>query len=247
MTAELFNVVFRGDIAPGQSLAEVQARFAQLFKLSPEKVAAYFSGRPVALKKACDRATAEKFIQALSQIGCQAKLDPVENTAPVVAPAAPKAVAPEAPAAPAALATAVSAESAGEATPAGDAVEAKQIDISHLSLVKRNPFSTDDEEPLEPPRMVVAPALDLSKLAVEPLSEQWLESEREIPELTLDLSAISLDQLGADLLRPDEVPVVVPVTVDVSALDLAAAGSDLGELLAPPPPPAPDTSHLSLN
>ena len=57
MADELFNVVFRGDIVSGHNLADVKARFAQLFKTDIAKVENFFAGRPVVLKANCDRAT----------------------------------------------------------------------------------------------------------------------------------------------------------------------------------------------
>lgn len=263
MAEQAVNVIFRGDIVLGQNLVEVKARFAQLFKLTPDKVDTYFSGRPVALKKSCDQATAEKFKQALQQIGCLVQIKPVEAETAAQAPAQSPvaqavatqvtdnqsmanqaAVAP----APAPVASAAAIQEPAVAKPTAAPVEAPAaIDTSHLSLVKRNPFSTEDEEPLEPARVVTPPALDLSNYALEPVSDDWLEPARDVPELELDLSAISLDQVGADLLKPNELPQVTAVVVDVSGISIAAPGEDLGELAKPAAPPAPDTSHLSLN
>lgn len=266
MAEQAVNVIFRGDIVLGQNLADVKARFAQLFKLPPEKLDAYFSGRPVALKKACDPATAEKFKQALNQIGCLVQIKPAdEQTVASPAPAkpaasaaapAPQTATPEAATPPASVsvasnsaapapAVAASAATQGQAA-AADSAE-RIIDISHLSLVKRNPFSDEPEEPLEPARVVTPPVMDLSKYAVEGLHDGWLEAARDVPELDLDLSGIAVDELGADLLKPDEIPVVAPVVVDVSGISVASPGEDLGEIVKPAPPAAPDTSHLSLN
>lgn len=261
MAEQAVNVIFRGDIVLGQNLVEVKARFAQLFKLTPDKVDTYFSGRPVALKKACDPATAEKFKQALQHIGCLVQIKPVEvdaaaNQAAATKPAAPAAPAPApkaaAPVAPVAAQAApqapVSAASQAQSnTQAATTEQVSEIDISHLSLVKRNPFSDEAEEPLEPARVVTPPVLDLSNYALEPVSDDWLEAARDVPELQLDLSGMTMDQVGADLLRPEEVPVVAPVIVDVSSISIAQAGVDLGEIAKPAAPPAPDTSHLSLN
>lgn len=258
MAEQAVNVIFRGDIVLGQNLAEVKARFAQLFKLTPDKVDAYFSGRPVALKKACDQATAEKFKQALQQIGCLVQIKPVDDGAAAKPVATPAAQTPAAEAASAATGASPAAPVAAEPVANSSVAQAIDqsasaqpvaavIDISHLSLVKRNPFSTEDEEPLEPPRVITPPNLDLSQYALEPVSDDWLEAARDVPELQLDLSAISLDEVGADLLHPDEVPVVEPVVVDVSGISIAATGADLGQILQPEPPPAPDTSHLSCN
>lgn len=250
MAEQAMNVIFRGDIVLGHNLAEVKARFAQLFKLPPEKLDTYFSGRPVALKKSCDLVTAEKFKQALTQIGCIVQIKPADEAQaqqPVAKPTAAGPNAAKQAAAPAKTDTNTSA--AAPFLPNADAQQPveRAIDISHLSLVKRNPFSDEAEEPLEPPRTVVPPVLDLSKYALEPASDEWLEAARDVPELELDLSGFNIEEVGADLLKPDEIPLVEPVVVDVSAISVAEPGADLGELDKPAPPPAPDTSHLSLN
>lgn len=269
MADELFNVIFRGDVLPGQNLAEVKARFAQLFKMDVAKAESFFSGKPVVLKPNCDRATADKFKAVLEQAGAMVEIRTVAPAQPVAAPPAPKPA--SAPAAPAPTASAVvstsapvSAATAATATTAtadpwslsavgsnllkpGEtpAVTPANIDTSHISLVKRNPFSTEDEEPLEPPRRVEAPKLDLSGLQLAAVGETLVEGEAFVP-LELDLSALVLDEVGADVLRPEERREFVPANVDTSSMNLAAPGGDLGQIKPPPAPPAPSTDHLSI-
>lgn len=57
--------------------------------------------------------------------------------------------------------------------------------------------------------------------------------------------SLRLDPPGADVLRPEERAVVTPVEIDTSGLSTAAPGERLSAESAPPPP-APDTSHLTL-
>ena len=45
-----FDIVFRGDIAPGQVLPQVKQRLAALFKRELAQIEPLFSGAPVALK-----------------------------------------------------------------------------------------------------------------------------------------------------------------------------------------------------
>lgn len=257
MAEELFHVVFRGDIADGFALQDVKARFAQLFKLDPSRVDPYFSGKPTALKKDCDRATADKFRAALQQIGAVAE---VRSATPVTAPAAaaPSAAAVTAPPAPApvpapAAKPAVAVDPWSLSPQGGNLVRPDeiaaaapvQVSIDHISVVKRNPFAADAEPPLEADRVVVAPALDLSAYEVASAGAALAEYETFVP-LDLDLSALSLDAPGADLLRADEQLPQASVEVDISDLSLAPPGGDLGQIAPPAAPPPPSTDHLSI-
>ncbi len=276
MADELFNVVFRGDIVSGHNLADVKARFAQLFKTDIAKVENFFAGRPVVLKANCDRATGDKFRTVLEQAGAIVEIRPV---APPAAVPAPAAAIPPAAAAPAASAAAAkpapppvpqSAAPAPRPTPASTPAapvdpwslspegsdllrpgevaqpEAVKVDISHIALVKRNPFSTDAEEPLEADRSVPPPALDLSGLELGEVGETLVEFKEFVPR-AIDLSELSLDAPGADVLREDERRVFVPANVDTSGMDIAPPGGDLGQIKPPPAPPAPSTDHISVS
>jgi hypothetical protein len=50
---------------------------------------------------------------------------------------------------------------------------------------------------------------------------------------------------GSDVLRPDERPAEVSADIDTSGMEVMATGVDLSDGAAAPPP-APDTSHLSM-
>ena len=61
-------------------------------------------------------------------------------------------------------------------------------------------------------------------------------------------SRFALSAAGADLLAPDERRDFTPVDVPTDHLSLAFPGQDLGsDDPAAPPPPAPDTAHLTLD
>lgn len=75
-TAEpLFDVVFHGEILDGFELENVKASFAQLFKLSMEKVEQIFASSRVVLKPNINEPTAEKFQRALQGVGAQVSLE----------------------------------------------------------------------------------------------------------------------------------------------------------------------------
>jgi hypothetical protein len=76
-----FDILFRGDIAPGKSIDQVKARVAESFKLDEAAVNQLFSGAVVSLKRNIDRATAERIFQRLSDAGALANIVP-NNTVP---------------------------------------------------------------------------------------------------------------------------------------------------------------------
>lgn len=248
MADELFNVIFRGDVVPGFQLADVKVRFAQLFKMDPAKVEGFFTGKPVILKANCDRATGDKFKAALEQAGAIVQ---VKNATPQVTAPAPMA---PAPAAVPKSATAAPVVDPWSLSPAGGELlrpdevlhaEPVTVDISSISLVKRNPFAMDAEEPLEAERSVSPPSLDLSGLQIAAVGETLVEFEEFVPR-AIDLSEFSLDEPGADVLREDERQTFVPADVDTSGMDIAPPGGDLGQIKPPPAPPAPSTEHISV-
>lgn len=264
----LYNVIFRGDIVTGHKLPDVKARFAQLFKVEPAKVEGFFAGKPVVLKANCDQATAAKFKAVLEQAGALVEVRSVAPPAPVPAPApqaaapapaqtvsaspqttpAPQAASVQAPASAAEPAASWSLAASGSDLLRPNEIQQAapvQVDISNISIVKRNLFSADAEEPLEAARDVVPPKLDLSSLQLAAVGETLVEFQEFVPR-NIDLSKLSLDAPGADVLREDERPVVVPVKVDTSGMDIAPPGGDLGQIKPPPVPPAPSTDHISI-
>jgi hypothetical protein len=272
MADELFNVVFRGEILPGHSLVDVKARFAQLFKMDAAKAEGFFGGKPLVLKANCDRATADKFKTVLEQAGALVEVRPAaaQQVAPQAAAPARPAVAPAS--APTASPAGVSPAPASTATPAATpaATSAPQdpwslsaaganllrpnenkapapveIDTSHLKIVKPKLFSSDPEEPLEPPRPVVQSNVNVSAYQLAAVGEDLVPQQAFVPR-DIDLSQLSLDTVGADVLREDERQTFVPANIDTSGVDIAPAGSDMGQVKPPPAPPAPSTDHIAL-
>lgn len=75
-TGATFDILFRGDITPGNSVGQVKARVAKSFKLDEAAVNQLFSGAVVSLKRNIDRATAERIYQRLSDAGAMANIVP---------------------------------------------------------------------------------------------------------------------------------------------------------------------------
>lgn len=85
MSDQQFDVFFRGDIVAGQAVVEVKERLAGLFKLEAVQVEQLFSGRPTAIRRNLDEASAKQYEQALLKIGAVAELRPAKaEEAPAV-------------------------------------------------------------------------------------------------------------------------------------------------------------------
>ncbi|AMX01893.1 hypothetical protein [Microbulbifer thermotolerans] len=101
-----FSLIFRGDLVPGFTVADVKANFARLFKAGPGAVEKLFSGRPVAIKKGLSKAQAEQLQATLAKVGAQTALKaegggetpaapaPREETQPQPAPGPEWSIAP---------------------------------------------------------------------------------------------------------------------------------------------------------
>lgn len=85
MSDQQFDVFFRGDIVAGQAVVEVKERLGGLFKLEAAQVDQLFSGRPTAIRRNLDEASAKQYEQALLKIGAVAELRPAKaEEAPAV-------------------------------------------------------------------------------------------------------------------------------------------------------------------
>ena len=77
--ADRFDLLFRGDIAPGNRLDEVKRRVAERFKLDTAAADQLFSGSVMRMKRGVDKVTAERILQQLTDVGAIATI--VANTA----------------------------------------------------------------------------------------------------------------------------------------------------------------------
>lgn len=134
------------------------------------------------------------------------------------------------------------------AAPGGDLVSADElprpqpvaVDVSHLSAAPANSGSLADVLPPPPPP---PPAPDTSGFALDAPGVD-LAPSRDLPQLELDLSALSLAEAGVDLREGMEAG--LPLPIPEGDFDLAPPGADIETLPRKPPPPPPDTSHLHI-
>lgn len=171
MSDQLFDVFFRGDIVAGQAVVEVKERLANLFKLEVAQVDQLFSGRPAAIRRNLDEASARKYEQALLKIGAVAELRPakVEEAPAAQAVAKTSAVGSpdESPVEPANTDGGLSLAPAGSDVLRPDEranVEATEVDVSALALEPGGGELLRDEEK----RSVEATQVNTSHLEVLP-------------------------------------------------------------------------------
>lgn len=238
MSAEEFDIIFRGDIVLGHQLAEVKQRLQQLFKSDAERIDALFSGRPVPLKRNLDRATAEKYRDVLLKAGAQTDIRPAGSVGanPVARPERPAVRKP-----------------VWSLAPAGSYLLAPterrvftplNLDVSGLTL---RPVGTPLLDTSEQAPTPVAPVLnaefDLAEVGADLLSP---EDRPALPLVGYEAGDWDLAEVGSDLLTEAERPPVAAPAIAVGDYGLAPAGSDLGQIKPQVKPVAPDISRLSL-
>ncbi|SDW94028.1 hypothetical protein [Marinobacter mobilis] len=190
----MFQLVFKGECAPGTDLDAVRTNARALFKASLEQVDKMFSGQRVVIRNKLDEAQAEKYRQVLLKHGMVAHIEPMAT-----APSAPAPQPGPAAAAPQPQASAASHSDAAEsATAEGVAVEPGD----------RLPVAGDKVDTI------------------------------------LSGTGLSLDPVGVTLAESEDVE--APMFEHLDDWTVAPAGSDIGVERDLPPPPVPDTSHLSL-
>ncbi|SHF06021.1 Ribosomal protein L7/L12 C-terminal domain-containing protein [Microbulbifer donghaiensis] len=94
MSQPTYSLIFRGDLVPGFTAADVKAHLARLFKAGPETIDKLFNGRPLAIKKGLAKAQAEQLQATLAKLGAQVvlKAEGEVDAPPAPAPQADEAV-----------------------------------------------------------------------------------------------------------------------------------------------------------
>lgn len=236
MSDNQHTVYFEGNIADGFSIGQVKKNLAKLFKSDSDRIGQLFGGERVALKKNIDLATAKKYHSVLLNAGALVTIC-AANDEPVAANDAEQQAQEQQP------------EFSWSLAPIGSLLlRAKEkviqtvvnIDISHLSLA-----SVFAAEKTKAPEEVAVP--DTSHLSVAPVGEPLVESRKEETELTLDLSALSIDPPGTQL-GSSESDAIQELQLDLSQYTLLEPGEETTVVRQPqaPTPEPPDVSHLEL-
>lgn len=229
--AELFNVVFAGEIAGRADPAVVRANVGKLFNASEAVLDKLFSGQPVAIKKMVDRATAMQLRARLKQVGAEARIVQVdEQGRPLAAPApaSPAAAAP----APARATAPSSAPAPGAApsvrptpapAPSGPAAAPAAAGSMASRLQAMAASAPAAPSPAPAAAGAAAPAGDWG---IKPVGTR-LSDPPPPPPPAPDTSALSLAKASGNLVAPEELPRPAPVQVDISGLSMAAAGTEV--------------------
>lgn len=72
--SEQYDVVFKGELLDGFVADAAQSAFAKAFKVAPEKVNFFFTGKAHTLCKAVDEQTAQRYKNTLAGFGCAVEL-----------------------------------------------------------------------------------------------------------------------------------------------------------------------------
>lgn len=76
MSEQHFEVVFRGDVEPGRSVAEVKEGLSKLFNTETSRIDQMFSGKPVVIKANIDEQTALHYQVSLKKVGALVDVRP---------------------------------------------------------------------------------------------------------------------------------------------------------------------------
>jgi len=74
MSQDKYRVIFKGEIQEGASPDDVKTKLAKILKLSDEKAAKLFSGKPIVIKKNVSQETCNKIKTALNKAGAKCKV-----------------------------------------------------------------------------------------------------------------------------------------------------------------------------
>ncbi|KAF0867174.1 DUF805 domain-containing protein [Pseudomonas sp. LD120] len=76
MSETRYKIVFDGTLLPGVEKSTAQLNLAELFKSDTAAVERLFSGQPVELKRDLSQADAQRYLQALTNAGIDARVEP---------------------------------------------------------------------------------------------------------------------------------------------------------------------------
>ncbi|MEM7077385.1 MAG: hypothetical protein AAF513_02040 [Pseudomonadota bacterium] len=240
-----YRLVFRGEVAQGQHPAVVRKRIAAVMKVDDKKAALLFSGKTVIIRKAADAQTAARYQAAFKKAGARLRVLPVEQAAADRPETASGPTLSESATGPSAGAPAAADEGRLKVLPVGtdvlkpderEVIEPADIDTSQLK-VQGAVFDASVEETQGP----TGP--DVGHLSLAELGALLGTPAEEIVVAEIDVE-FDLAEVGA-ILGETGIEVEVPEVPEVD-FDLAPPGVTLVTSTAPPAPPAPDTSHITL-
>jgi hypothetical protein len=193
-----FDILFRGDIAPGNSIDQVKARVAESFKLDEAAVNQLFSGAVISLKRNIDRATAERIFQRLSDAGALANIVPSNKEPSKTAPLDKVPL------------DKVLSNSTSNTGSSHQPESDKQSEPDKQS-------ETDKQS--EPNNQPSDKAFTMAPLGSDVL-EGTDKPEQEKEQQSIPVDHLGLEPVGSNIIEDSEGETIEPVTVDTSHLTL---------------------------
>lgn len=154
-----YDLLFRGDIAPGRRLDQVRTQVQELFQIDADRAARLFSGRPTIIRRDLDAAGAERYRAALAAAGALVELRPVAGSVSETPPAGEPAAADDWTLAPLGV-DVLRPEERREP-------EAVRVDIDHLTVEPVGADVLRAEERREVPKVDI----DTSRLGLDPVTD----------------------------------------------------------------------------
>lgn len=228
MSEELFDLIFRGELVKNIEASQARQNVQQLFKIPVTKVDALFSGKPVVLKRGLNMDAANKYRVAIKKAG--ALVDVIAQT-----PSAHHNDLVES-------SRSNSSSLAHEASKVKSTVSDSSVAISEFSVA---PVGADVLNPDER-KVEKQVEFDLSAYTVRSADGLLLDVDEIVNEAPVDIAVDwSIAEAGSDILTESQRLQEKTLELDLSALSLAEVGVVLVESEVETAV-APDVSHLSL-
>jgi len=206
----MFQVVFRGQVAEGFTVAQVRERLAEQFRLSAERLDALFSGRPVVLKKGLDQAGAERLQTLFGKAGAVCEIREMAESQEAATPPASSAPPTESGADTAGHKTPVAAEAPKTEPASGATADEGSVQAAGIAgtEVADDPNETVVHLPIPE---------DLGGLELDP-AERYVPPGEPEPVPEIDTSGLEVIDDSGPLQPRDED--AEPPAIDISGLDL---------------------------
>ena len=267
---EVYRLIFRGEVLKGQHPSVVRKRLAKSLKLDDARTEKLFAGAAVVLKRDADVKTAARFQALFKEAGARLRVQPVEAADTSEAPTSQR------PATDTASSSddKSTPETHVVPDPVPAELSESQVDSSTFKVLPPgSQFLTDTERKPQVVSDVNTDHLSVGDVGSD-LGTGSESNSGDVPAAP-EISHLSVAEAGVDLHENDEADrtteIFVPVVdfevadvgsdvgsqgadrqselveeIDVREYDLAAVGEDIGRSEGKIAPPAPDTSHLSL-
>lgn len=191
----MFQLVFKGECAPGADPAAARASARTLFKASVEQIERMFSGQPVVIRNRLEEDQALKYRAVLAKHGMLAYVQPMPGSSPAAPEAAERKPAPATPARP---------DAPSAYSPAAGSSDAPAVEPGD-----RLPVAGDKVDTI----------LAGSGLSLDPVGVTLAEHQDVEAPMFQHLDEWTLAPAGTDLGVERELP--PPMVPDVSHLSLA--------------------------